>query len=150
MSYLPPSSCNSRRRRFGIYKLINNDHIYLYYGCHVPISRPLPPPSLLETQDRLCLVDIHNLLAVVVISRLTSTPPHPHPYPYPPTLPTPTPTLPTPTPHPPHPPHRPPLPPNPYPHHQHPPPPPPTPTALDVTTFSYILLLAKDTAVLKA
>ena len=43
-----------------------------------------PAPSLLETQDRLCLVDIHNLLAVVVISRLTSPPPHPHPYPAPP------------------------------------------------------------------
>ena len=67
-----------------------------------------PAPSLIETQDRLSLVDIHNLLAVVVISRLTSPPPHPHPYPAPPP-----PTLSTPTPPPPAPP--------PY-------PPPPTPT----------------------
>ena len=72
-----------------------------------------PAPSLLETQDRLSLVDIHNLLAVVVISRLTSPPPHPHPYPTPPP-----PTLSTPTPPPPPPPATPPPPP--YPRHQHP------------------------------
>ena len=48
----PPSSCNSRRRRFGIYKLITNDYIYLYYGCHIPISRPLPPRDSGQAMSR--------------------------------------------------------------------------------------------------